>query len=255
MNRKLQHSVVVPKIGTTACRDFYDSWSRINSFLSFVLYLVNRIEANAHIAHDTLLTVERDPMKRKEMEVEWARRVSTADELKNHRQIFMEIILVRHVENYLGYLSLLLYEIFNQRPETLRSSDKVDLSLVLSHDSIEGLVKSIAERKVEELSYQSFNQLGEFFKERFNIQLLKESEIEQMVEVIETRNISVHNRCIINKRYLKRTNGDPALLGKRKELFIGQIESLIESLATSVRNVDATARKRLRLKGVRFQID
>ena len=62
---------------------------------------------------------------------------------------------MRHVENFLNYLSSLLNEIFIQRPEILKSSEKIDLEIVLGHSSIEDLVQTIAERKVENLSYKS----------------------------------------------------------------------------------------------------
>jgi hypothetical protein len=194
-----------------------------------------------------------DPEAKGRSEAKWSERVQAGDLLVEHRQILIEIMLVRHVENYLSYLSLLLYEIFTQRPETLKSSDKVEVASVLSHDSIEGLIRSVAERKVESLSYQSFNDLSLFFEERFNITLLGGKEFSDMVETIEIRNISVHNRCVINSRFVTRTRGDEDTIGKRKELFFDTLDSLIPMIAKSVVAVDKRARSHLGLRGIRFK--
>ena len=59
------------------------------------------------------------------------------DELKNNRQVLLEIVLVRHIENYLNFLSGLLFEVFRQRPETLKSSERVELATVLRYESLD----------------------------------------------------------------------------------------------------------------------
>lgn len=130
------------------------------------------------------------------MEEKWSSRKGPADELKANRQLLIETILVRHIEDFINYLSAVLFEIFTTRPETLKSSDKVEVSKVLEHDSIESLVREIAENKVDSLSYSSFSKMSDFFEERFNIAIASKEDIESIKEFIEIRNIFVHNRWL-----------------------------------------------------------
>jgi hypothetical protein len=247
-----KNSIVIPKTGTEAARDFYQSWKDINRLFDFVLSLAGRADKVAETAHKAIVSVESDPTKKARLEEDWKGRRGALDELKANRQLLVETILVRHIENFINYLSGVLFEIFVARPETLKSSDKVEVSKVLEHDSIESLVREIAETKVDSLSYSSFAKMSEFFEDRFKISIASDQDIKFIHIHIEIRNISVHNRCYINKRFLARTSDDPTSLGKKKELYGNDLDALIPKLANIVKAVDAEVRKKLKIKGVRF---
>lgn len=248
MNRNTQ----IPKIGTKSAKDFYDSWNDINRLFNFILNLVGRSEHVAKTAHDALISVEKDPEKKSAMEERWSFRKGAVDELKANRQLLIETILVRHIENFINYLSAVLFEIFITRPETLKSSDKVDVAKILEHDSIESLVREIAETKVDSISYSSFSKMSEFFEERFKISLASKEDIQLLHEYIEIRNISVHNRCFINKRFIARTNLESNNLGKKKELFSEQLDILIPKLSEIVKATDLLVRRKMKVNGIRF---
>jgi hypothetical protein len=199
-----------------------------------------------------LVETEHNEAKRQEMLTTWARRQSAADALRENRQLLLEIVLVRHVENFLNYLAALLYEIFTQRPETLRSSDRVEVANVLRHESIESLVRDIAEGKVESLLYSSFQDVADFFQERFKISVADPAPFVALLEAIETRNISVHNRCVMNRRFVTRLGLEEDAVGKRRDLYITHLDALVPLLATVVRVLDRRAASKLRLRGVRF---
>ena len=251
-SKKKSRSPALPKRGTRAAEDFFESWGQINRFFHFVLGLVGHTDGVAEHAHNALVETERDEAKKKKMIEEWGKRITATQELKNNRQIFVEVIFVRHLENYLNYLSSLLYEIFTQRPETLRSSDKIEISSVLQHDSVESIVRDIAERKVEALSYSSFSDLTTFFKDRFNIKLVSDEELKKISDAIEIRNISVHNRCTINKRFVSRANVSIDDIGKKKYLFSNDLDELVPMLAKVVKSIDRSATSKLKLKGKIF---
>jgi hypothetical protein len=243
---------VRPKRGTKAAEGFYESWGQINRFFYFVLHLVGHTDEAAERAHKALVDIEDDEVKKQGMIEEWKKRVSATQTLRENRQFFVEVIFIRHVENFLNYLSSLLYEIFTQRPETLRSSDKIEVASVLRHDSVESIVRDLAERKVEALSYSSFTDLVEFFNERFNLQLATTDEIQQISESIEIRNISVHNRCVINKRFISRVHISGEQIGKKRNLYSNDLDRLVPMLARLVKTIDRAASSKLRLRGVRF---
>jgi hypothetical protein len=244
----------MPKLGTIACREYFLAYSQINSFFHFVLHTVSHIDQAAEVAHKALVDTEHDPDKKQELEESWMKRKGAVDTLRDQRQFFIEIIVVRHVENYLNYLSALLFEIFIQRPETLRSSDRIAVEEVLRHSTVDAIVKAVAERKVEALSYSSFNDLAVFFKERFSLSLAPSKDESAIIHAIEVRNISVHNRCIVNSRFVSRTGDESTSVGLRKELFINYLDDLVPLLKFLVQQLDQSARSHLRLKATRFQI-
>ncbi|WP_144079852.1 hypothetical protein [Haliea salexigens] len=244
--------VRLPATGTVSCNEYLASFRQINRFLYFVIGMAGHIEKVSESAHSALLSVEDDLEKQAQMERDWRERRSTIDDLRENRQFFMEVVLVRHVENYLNYLSSLLREIFVSRPETLRSSDKIDLETVLKHDSIQDLVQTVAERKVESLTYSSFSSLEEFFSNRFSLVLVDDKGRQKVIEAIEARNISVHNRCVINQRYISRTGAKQTDCGELKALWIGDVEAFAKVATLSVLAVDKGARKRLKVPGHRF---
>ena len=212
------------------------------------------MDAMTERAHEVLQDTEHDSTKKAERDKEWKTRTKMVDELKQNRQFLLEVVLTRHVENYLNYLSELLSEIFQQRPETLRSSDKVEMAEVLRHDTLESFVRAAAERKVESLSYASFESLNEFFEDRLGLMLFPAAVVPDVVEATETRNISVHNRCRINDRFCKRTGTDRSLMGQKKDLYITYLDSFVPLVFASVKTLDGKARKKLKLKGSRFSI-
>src|SRR6056297_490597 len=124
----------LPKTGTKAAKEFFSSWHDINRLFDFVLALAGRADHVAKTAYTALLETQHDPAKKAEMEASWNNRRGAIDELKANRQLLLETILVRHVENFINYLSAVLFEIFTTRPETLKSSDKVEVAKVLEHD-------------------------------------------------------------------------------------------------------------------------
>ena len=91
------------------------------------------------------------------------------------------------------------------------------------HDSIEDLVKTITERKVEALSYSSFSDLAEYFLDKFHITLVPQTKRPLVINAIETRNISVHNRCIVNQRFVSRTGGKLETVGQLRVLKFPEV--------------------------------
>jgi len=242
----------LPRVGTHAAEEYFKSYLRLTSFFNWVLWMAGSMDSVAETAHKALVDTEEDAKKRKEMEEDFSAREGMVGVLKKNRQVLLEIVLVRHVENYLNYLSGLLFEIFRQKPETLRSSEQVALSEVLKHESLDSFVHAEAERRVGKLSYSSFNDLADYFSERFSLELFSGDKIKLIIEAIETRNISVHNRCIINERFCKKTGSDLREVGNRKELCIDTLNDVVPILVDGVRALDKNARRKLKIRGRRF---
>lgn len=241
-----------PRVGTRAAEDYFRTYQQIYRYFNWVLFMASKMDDMAKIARKALLSIKDNSVRMQFIENASKPRKGMIDELKENRQFFIEIILVRHVDNYLNYLSGLLFDIFLQRPETLRTSEQVELASVLRHGSLNEFIRAEAERRVEKLTYQSFDDLHDYFSERFNIQLFERSQKTVIMEAIEIRNISVHNRCRINERYSKRTGTNVSKVGKLRELYIDDLDELVPILFEGVQRLDRSIRKKLKLKGIRF---
>ena len=254
----------VPQTGTIACQEFYRTFIRIDSFFHWVLFMASYLD-NRKEADDELYKVvdeikmelpqKFDLGKKQEIEERRPKWKPMKDIVKENRQFFLETMLISHVNNYLNYLSSLLFEIFTQRQETLKSSEKIDIETVLNCESIGDVVKVFAEKKVEELSFGSINELYDFFKHRFKLELFSDNLQQKVIEAVETRNISVHNRCIINRRYIKKTGCDPRLIGSRKQLMISELDEYIAIFLESVRAVDQDACQKFRIQEHPLKLD
>jgi hypothetical protein len=249
---------VFPKVGTKPCEDYFKSLSEIDSYLSFIVELVSRIESiYSTIDHITSLPGGekihyKDEKTGKDYRIKTPPRYSFMYAFSKKQQFIMEVILVRLVENYLNYLSSLLYEIFIQKPETMKSGEKIEISSVLSHDSFKSLIRTIAEKKISNLTYSSFKDLSTFFSEQFKLRICSDAATQNITLAIELRNISVHNRCKIDQRFIERTKYDPTKKGKVAIIDLELINNLVSIFVESVMTLDTNARNKLKLRGKRF---
>jgi hypothetical protein len=109
----------------------------------------------------------------------------------------------------------------------------------------------VTERKLESLSYSSFSDLSEYFQDKFHLPLASEGEWGVLIDAIETRNISVRNRFIINQRYSSRVGVDPSRLGKVRQLVSEAVEDAARTMPHSVLRADKETRKRIGVAGHR----
>jgi hypothetical protein len=257
MNSKLHDSKKIirfPNRGTKSAYDYYASWKEINRFYNFVLLLVVRADKSQETIYKMMMELIQDPIKKEQVDNQHKRNVRYTDLFKRNVSVFCEIILVRHIENFLAYHSSLLYEIFTQRPETLKSSEQIDVATVLKHESIDSLVTELAEKKVEGLSYSSFFKLSEYYKSRFKLIIADKSTSLEIAKYIQIRNISVHNRCIVNQRSIENLGVDPSKIGTKYLLKPSDIDKLRGTLLKSIKHIDAITVEKLKIKRINFNM-
>ena len=165
-----QPSIRLPRNGTESAEGFFAARVQILDFFNWLSEMAALVDAQEKHA--------------------WQLSGKMLDKARAHRQFTLELVFSRLIENYEIYLSSLLHEIFVARPETMKSAEKVDLDLVLSHKTLISLVQEIAELKVLGLSYKSFEAVATFFRDRFHVSVMEDAYIAVTIEAIETRNIS-----------------------------------------------------------------
>lgn len=223
--------VVFPPKGTGSLCEFAVSFIKIQSFLVYILDYVT-----GHAKLDKLISTLDLP--------EELLASSPADDaykiFGNHRQFLFEVMLSRHVDNYLCFLSSILKECLLARPEAMLSSDKnIPLKTVLSHENKESLVHTVVEDMVQRLAYSSFGDLARFFCKNFKIEIANKSQTKIITEATEVRNISIHNRCIIDKKYCSKTGTEQAKVGCIKMLSFDYLAEIANALAASAIHCDS----------------
>lgn len=179
---------------------------------------------------------------------------SMTHELHKNKQVLFQMIHARMVDNYLTYLTEIIVECFSRRPEAMRSSETIELSEILQYDNFDSIVSHVADKKVHSLSYKSISVLDEFFDSKFGVHIVPEASLEFLVKTIEIRNIITHNRGVKNRRFVAKVGDDEAEVGRSQKIkldFLGQVNSL---LFESVKRLDNSLRKKLKVPGVRFDI-
>ena len=154
------------------------------------------------------------------------------------------------MDNFLAFISDLLAVIYRNCPEALKSSESIKLEVVLSHSSMETLIQELVERRVNQLSYQGVRELAGYIEDRLGLKLFANSEeIERAAEIIDARNLIVHNRGVVNRLYQEKHPASK--LGSRLRFSVEKTFSDLEFLFLTVCNADKCAIQKFGLEATR----
>jgi hypothetical protein len=131
--------------------------------------------------------------------------VGAFKELEKYQRIMLEMIFCRFVDSFLNYISNILAMVYKNKPETLCSKKQVDIEFVLGHQDMNELILSIAEKKINELSYESMEKINDNIKKELGITLFdKEDDLRLVTKINSIRNLIIHSSSKIDSLYLKR---------------------------------------------------
>jgi len=191
-----------------------------------------------------------------------------------HTPFVIERMLCALAEALLWYLAALLNTVFTLHPYQMLARSKstdmdglrvgaaesavVALRSVLEYETREQLLTSIIEEKVDRLSYKSLKSLDGYFREALKLPLTEDQTLLQSASrVVAMRNLLVHNRGLVNRRFRGLWGDDAPPLGQR--LIVNHkllneayevVEKLVEDLEARavrkyLRNLDEEGQKRL----------
>lgn len=124
--------------------------------------------------------------------------------LRDYSQHFLQMIICRLVDNFASYLADVIREVIKVKPELLRSNEQVKVEYVLQFDSMSELVTDLVDRKVTALSYGGFTEMEKWCNEKLKVPIVTDdAERDALIELIETRNVFVHNRGRVGEKYLR----------------------------------------------------
>jgi hypothetical protein len=164
---------------------------------------------------------------------------------KAYYGLMAEMALCRVVDNYLCYIVDLLTVLFRSRPECLKSSEQITLEFVLTHKTQTQLIRAIADRQVNRLSYQGMRDLNEFTSKRLGLMLFNdEAQLSKAIELIEMRNVIVHARGSVNKTFLDRVRNAANELGQHLSYSFADVIDYSQFLSASVKDVENRAHEK-----------
>ena len=203
-----------PELMTEPCGRFATYYSELIGFLMFFYGLAQRQDDMAKIAARTLLEIRdggEDTKWEEDQKKVSEEGIGTVKKYNQYRQLLREVFICRQVDNFLTYISEFLALIFRARPQTLRSNETERLDFILAYSSMDDLINSLAEKRVEALSYGGMSDLVKYMRDRLGFELFEDGEREERaVQLIEVRNIIVHNRGIASRTFLRRMPDFPA---------------------------------------------
>lgn len=167
-------------------------------------------------------------------------------EMKQFHQ-FPELIRILGLSHLVtifeGYLKDIVQEILLAHPDTLKSGKQLTAEEVLTLGGRKQIANYLAEKEAEELQYSSFEKIVKYFDDKLSINLnTSEVSPEQITEILATRNIHVHNKGIVNRRFQKLVKGSTLRLGAYKRITKAYLEYAISCIETIVSFIDTEAR-------------
>jgi hypothetical protein len=174
--------------------------------------------------------------------------------LASFRRLELELQLSRATDNFLTYLSELLGSIFVLRPETMKSSETVRLDEVLQHKTMDEIVRALAARKVERLSYQGMKAFADELQTKMGFQLFGcEHDLARAVRIVESRNLIAHNRGLVNDTFRSRT-GLNYRIGNYLPLQPKSVSDDLDLIAAFVFDIDKRAASKWGLPSQSFTV-
>ena len=240
---------------TTACASFFAGSSAIEDFSVFVVNLVTSITKRdrhllalqAEAEQDLADLLDEGDRKSALIESVVQRRREATERhpvvksFMSHENTLAQVTFARGVDNFILYFRDLLGVIFREQPEVLRSVEHTEThEFILKHRDMDELIDSIIEKRMDVIDNQGMKAFRDSFS-RMGLRLFEPDVERRVVELTERRNVVVHNRGIINARYVKLTGDNADRVGLPLELELFPMLKDLDFLARHVAEFDIRA--------------
>ena len=144
-----------------------------------------------------------------------------------------------------SYLVDIVREILLTCPDALKSGRQFTAETIMKLGQQKQIISYLAEKEVDDLLYKSFPDVVNYFDKKFRINLNASGVSgENIVEILATRNIHVHNRGTVNQRYLELVRGSTLKAGAYKSITRGYLRDSIDSISTLVEFINTEVRRK-----------
>jgi len=169
-------------------------------------------------------------------------------DIKQFRQ-FSEIVrllgLSYLITIFEGYLGDIVRKVLLTHPDALKSSKQITVETLLCLRERKQIIAHLADNEVNELLYRPFPNIVRYFKKKFNLDLNAcVVSPETIEEIMQTRNIHVHNRGLVNQRYLESVKKTTLKVGAYKPITRKYLVESIDSVETFVEFINSEVERK-----------
>lgn len=224
-NEVLEHP---PATCTRSAGDYFSAGEKGLALFHFLVTRVVHADHVAYIAERALASEEWSANPEELLETDPGPNVTR---LREMRQEFLELFFENAVNNFDTYIVSILREVLRKRPEILRTREQnVTVEYVLEFQSIQELTNDLIEGKVNSLSYEGFKALQTWCDKRDIPLAVPEGMSDTIVELIATRNSIVHNRGLIDDKYLRTVRNSKFRTGEKREIEVNDFYRAVQIL-------------------------
>ena len=219
MDKKNKQQIIQPpSTGTIVLTDYFWSQSCDFKLFNFVIDTVLTGDYAAHIAYHALAGSQEYKLTNPK-NLAKSNPGSRTVALRKSRQELLEMFLTRIIDNFQIYIVEVIREVLKFKPEIL-SSRKQELTIgeILKYKSIGDLVANMVEGKINSLSYEGFGDIQEWCKSKGIPLIVPANDLKEVVKLISIRNIIIHNRGIVDSRFLNAIKSSEIIEGQKIEL-------------------------------------
>lgn len=121
---------------------------------------------------------------------------------------FFELIYCKNLDLLESYLCDAIDWAFHQRPERLPSDKKIEFGFVRDWRSngrnIDDLFDFMVQKETHNFIFGTWEDRRHYFRDRLNIKLLDDVALRNQIQILSARrNLYVHNKGIVNSKFLK----------------------------------------------------
>jgi hypothetical protein len=229
-------SEVRPAKCTRSAGDYFSAGEKALNLFNFLVTRVVHADHVAHIAERALASEKWSANPEELLKADPGPNVTA---LREMRQEFLEFCFENAVNNFETYIVSILREVLRKRPEILRTREQnVTVEYVLQFQSIQELTNDLIEGKVNSLSYEGFKALQAWCTKRDIPLAVPEGMSDTIVELIATRNSIVHNRGLIDDKYLRTVKNSKCTNGAKREIEVKEFDRAVQILSRVVLATD-----------------
>lgn len=240
----------LPISGTKPLWNFIKQFADLYGFINLTFSFAKRADEVAKIASKALRKIDEND----EGEYEDGEGIGAVAAWKKYRPQVLESLVIRNVDNFLAYLSELLVAVYRNDPRMLKSSEKVVVEDILEYENIDDLISWLIDKKITELSYAGLDTIRDEINKKHGFDLFPDQmKYKEISLYIGYRNLLVHNRGVVNRRFLRTYRSSSYVLGDKIKLVGTEVIEWSDVLRGVVEDIDKRATEKYSLKIELFQ--
>lgn len=142
-------------------------------------------------------------------------RLTDNDKEDSLYKILSENTFKNIVSVFEDYLKEILQFLFINYPYHAFKDGKIDQKILIEYDSLDSLKEELIKEKIVSMTYKNLAEIIRYIEKEFKIDFDLDNEIiDGVYELTQIRNLLVHNKGIINRRFMERLKGKEQLFGE-----------------------------------------